>query len=139
MLPDAIAAPDGFLGPFLNILPLVTIAFFIVHQKLFTPPPTDDQTKMQHQMMKFMMVFMGFIFFKVAAGLCIYIIASSAWGVAERLLLPKPSSSQDAKATDAPKQPSRPAPGKPSPSASGGGNGAHKPSAKRKKKSKGRR
>lgn len=92
ILPPVLAAPNGWLGPFFNILPLVTIAFFILHQKLFTPPATDEQTRMQHKMMKFMMIFMGFIFFKVAAGLCIYIISSSAWGVAERLLLPKPQS-----------------------------------------------
>ena len=39
--------------------------------------------------MKYMMVFMGLLFFKVASGLCIYFIASSLWGVAERKLLPK--------------------------------------------------
>jgi len=89
IIPDFLSKQTGFLGPYFNILPLVTVAFFMIHQKLFTPPATDDQTKMQHQMMKFMMIFMGVIFFKVAAGLCIYIVASSAWGVAERLLLPK--------------------------------------------------
>ena len=133
VLPTALAAPDGFLGPFFNILPIVTIAFFIVHQKLFTPPPTDEQTRMQHQMMKFMMIFMGFIFFKVAAGLCIYIISSSAWGVAERLLLPKPSPKLvDDTAQDR---------GKSNPPKSGGSNGSPKPAApkKKKKKAKGRR
>jgi YidC/Oxa1 family membrane protein insertase len=38
--------------------------------------------------MKYMMLFMGFLFFKVAAGLCIYFIASSLWGIAERKLVP---------------------------------------------------
>ena len=72
------------LGPYFNILPLVTIALFIVQQKMFMPPPTDDQAKMQQNMMTFMMVFMGLLFFKVASGLCIYFIASSLWGVAEK-------------------------------------------------------
>jgi YidC/Oxa1 family membrane protein insertase len=40
-------------------------------------------------MMMFMTVFMGFMFFKVPAGLCIYFITSSLWGIAERKLLPK--------------------------------------------------
>jgi len=40
-------------------------------------------------MMTYMMVFMGLMFYKVAAGLCIYFIASSLWGLAERRLLPK--------------------------------------------------
>ncbi|MEZ6102768.1 MAG: membrane protein insertase YidC [Pirellulaceae bacterium] len=79
----------GWLGPYLNILPLITVGLFVIHQKLFTPPATDDSQKMQQQMMSVMMVFMGVMFHKVAAGLCIYFIASSLWGLGERLLLPK--------------------------------------------------
>ena len=41
------------------------------------------------KMMKYMMLFMGILFFKVASGLCLYFIVSSAWGIAERKLLPK--------------------------------------------------
>ena len=81
----------GMLGPYFNILPLITIAMFLVHQKLFMPPPTDDQSRMQMKMMNFMMIFMGVMFFKVASGLCIYFIASSLWGIAERKLIPKPT------------------------------------------------
>jgi len=44
---------------------------------------------MQQKVMKYMMVFMGLMFYKVAAGLCVYFIASSLWGFAERKLLPK--------------------------------------------------
>ena len=54
------------------------------------PPATDEQDAMQQKMMKYMMIFMGVMFFKVASGLCIYFIASSLWGIAERKLLPKP-------------------------------------------------
>jgi len=79
----------GWLGPFFNILPIITIALFILQQKMFTPPATDDQTRMQQKMMKYMMLFMGVLFFKVASGLCLYFIISSAWGIAERKLLPK--------------------------------------------------
>ena len=89
-MPTFLAAETGMLGPYLNVLPLITIALFLLQQKLFTPPPTDDQTRMQMQMMKFMMLFMGFLFFKVAAGLCLYFIASALWSVAERKLVPKP-------------------------------------------------
>ena len=46
---------------------------------------------MQQQIMKFMIVFMGVLFFKVPSGLCLYFIASSTWGIAERLMLPKPT------------------------------------------------
>jgi len=34
------------------------------------------------------MFFMALMFFKVPCGLCLYFIASSLWGIAERLLLP---------------------------------------------------
>jgi membrane protein insertase Oxa1/YidC/SpoIIIJ len=39
--------------------------------------------------MKYMMIFFGLLFYKVAAGLCLYFITSSLWGMAERRLLPK--------------------------------------------------
>src|SRR5260370_24020988 len=61
----------------------------IMQQKLMMPPAADDQAAMQQKMMKYMMVFFGLMFYKVAAGLCVYFIASSAWGFAERKLLPK--------------------------------------------------
>ncbi|MEC7564754.1 MAG: YidC/Oxa1 family membrane protein insertase, partial [Planctomycetota bacterium] len=79
----------GFLGPYLNLLPIVTITLFILQQKIYAPPATDDTQKMAQRMMKFMMLFMGVMFFRVASGLCIYFIASSTWGLLERKLLPK--------------------------------------------------
>jgi YidC/Oxa1 family membrane protein insertase len=49
MMPDFITRGTGIfgLGPFLNILPLVTIALFIWQQKMFMPPPADEQAAMQ--------------------------------------------------------------------------------------------
>ena len=43
---------------------------------------------------------MGVMFFKVAAGLCIYFITSSLWGIIERKLLPKPVLDTDKLALD---------------------------------------
>lgn len=91
---DALAfltSETGWLGPYLNLLPIVTIVLFLLQQKMFTPPPTDEQSAMQQKMMKYMMIFFGVMFFKVPAGLCIYFISSSLWGIAERKLLPKPA------------------------------------------------
>lgn len=81
---------SGWLGPYFNVLPIFTIGLFLLQQKLFTPPATDEQTAMQLKMMKFMTVIMGVLFYKVPAGLCVYFITSSLWGIAERKLLPKP-------------------------------------------------
>lgn len=77
------------LGPYFNLLPILTIGLFIAQQKMFMPPPADEQAAMQQKVMKYMMIFMGLMFFKVASGLCIYFIASSIWGLAERRFLPK--------------------------------------------------
>jgi YidC/Oxa1 family membrane protein insertase len=78
-----------YLGPYFNLLPVVAVALMIAQQKMMTPPPADDQQAMQQKMMKYMMVFFGLMFYKVAAGLCVYFIASSVWGFCERKLLPK--------------------------------------------------
>ncbi len=89
VLPAFLASPIGWLGPYLNVLPILTIALFWLHQKLFTPPPADEQQQMQQKMMAFMMILIGFMFYCVPSGLCIYFITSSLWGVAERKLLPR--------------------------------------------------
>lgn len=94
-----LAAPDAlfplpFAVPFFqwkefNVLPLITIGLFLVQQKMMMPPATNEEQAMQQKMMTYMTVFMGVMFYKVPAGLCVYFIASSLWGLAERKLLPK--------------------------------------------------
>jgi len=86
---------NNMLGPYFNLLPVLTIVLFLWQQKMFMPPPTDEQQRMQQGVMKYMMVFMGLLFFKVASGLCVYFIASSAWGLAERKLMPKTPKKDD--------------------------------------------
>lgn len=96
---ENLAAPDAlFQLPFaipilgwqeFNLLPLITVALFVVQQKMFMPPPANDEQALQQKMMNFMMIFMGVMFYRVPAGLCVYFIASSLWGMAERKLLPK--------------------------------------------------
>lgn len=81
---------QGFLGPYLNVLPIVTVFLFLLQQKMFMPPPTTEQAAMQQKIMKFMMIVIGFFFYKVASALCLYFIASSVWGIVERKLIPRP-------------------------------------------------
>src|SRR5579883_1294559 len=90
-----------YLGPYFNLLPVIAVALMIAQQKMMTPPPTDEQQAMQQKMMKYMMIFFGLMFYKVAAGLCLYFIASSAWGFCERKLLPKKKSEAGEQATPA--------------------------------------
>jgi len=78
-----------YLGPYLNALPIIAVVLMVIQQKLMTPPPTDEQQAQQQKMMRWMSIVFGVLFYKVAAGLCIYFISSSVWGLAERKLLPK--------------------------------------------------
>ncbi|TWT62446.1 membrane protein insertase YidC [Rubinisphaera italica] len=93
---DNLAAPDHlftmpfalpWLGSSFNLLPMLTVCLFIVQQKMFAPPPANEEQALQQKMMGYMMIFIGFMFYKVPAGLCIYFIASSMWAIAERKIL----------------------------------------------------
>jgi YidC/Oxa1 family membrane protein insertase len=97
---DNLAAPDmlfkfptevPFLGQYFNLLPFGVVALMLVQTKLFSPPATTPEAEAQQKMMKYMMVFMAFMFYKVPSGLGIYFITSSTWQICERLLLPKVS------------------------------------------------
>lgn len=94
---DNLAAPDGLfrlpfalpfgLGQDFSILPLCTVALFLIQQKMFMPPAQDEQQEMQYKMMNIMTVVMGIMFWHQPAGLCVYFIASSIWSISERKLL----------------------------------------------------
>ena len=118
-MPDAVNNGVGFpwfplfgsmfgLGPYLNLFPIITIALFLIQQKVMMPPAADEQAAQQQKIMKYVMVLMGLMFYKVAAGLCIYFIASTFWGLAERRFLPKLAPAGGDSGDDG--APSRPAP-----------------------------
>ena len=102
---DNLAAPDALfrmpftlpvLGQDFNLLPCMNVVLFLVQQKLFMPPPTDEQQEMQHKMMNVMTIFFAVMFWHVPAGLCIYFVASSLWSIGERKLLGNNSLAQPA-------------------------------------------
>ncbi len=104
-----LAAPDQllrfpfdvpFLGPYFNVLPILVIVLMMVQTKLFAPPATTAEQEMQQKMMKYMMVFMGFLFYRVPSGLGVYFITSSTWAICERLMLPKELRTRPAAAPD---------------------------------------
>ena len=95
---DNLAAPDmlfklpfelPLLGPYFNLLPLGVIGLMLAQTKLFTPPAATPEQEQQQKVMKFMMVGMMLMFYRVPAGLALYFITSSSWAIGERLLLPK--------------------------------------------------
>ncbi len=77
----------GWLGPYFNVLPVIVVVLYLTQQKLFMPPATDEQTALTQKMMSVMTLMMGLFFFRVPAGLCIYFITSSAWGICERIIV----------------------------------------------------
>ena len=95
---DNLAAPDslfgfGFeipwIGSTFNLLPLLNVGLFLFQQKQMMPPAQNEEEEMRNKMMSYMTVVMGFLFYTVPAGLCLYFIASSLLGMAERHLLKK--------------------------------------------------
>ncbi|GIW97309.1 MAG: membrane protein insertase YidC [Pirellulaceae bacterium] len=103
-MPEFIAGRGtGWLGPYFNLLPVVTVALFLAQQKMLMPKATDEQTRMTQNMMQVMTVFMGVLFFKVPSGLCIYFITSSLWSLVERQLVKR--SLPSAGATSSPASP----------------------------------
>lgn len=79
-----------YLGPFFNLLPVLAVGLMLYQQAKMMPPSTDPQAEQQRMMMKMMMVMMAVFFYKVAAGLSLYFIVSTLWGIIERQLIPKP-------------------------------------------------
>ena len=68
-----------WLGHYFNLLPFLVVALMLVQTKLFAPPATTPEAETQQKMMKYMMIFMAFMFYKVPSGLGIYFITSSLW------------------------------------------------------------
>jgi YidC/Oxa1 family membrane protein insertase len=78
-----------YLGPYFNLLPLIAVGLMMYVQSKMMPKSEDPQVQMQQKMMKFLLIMMLLFFYKSPAGLAIYFIASSIWGIIERQLLPK--------------------------------------------------
>ncbi len=78
-----------YLGPYLHILPIISVTVMYMYQKLMAPPAMDEQQEQQIKMMNYMTLVMGLAFYWVASGLCLYFIVSSLWGMVERKFVKK--------------------------------------------------
>lgn len=78
-----------YLGPYFNLLPILAVGLMLWQQNKMMSPPTDEQMAQQQQMMKIMLILMGIFFYKIAAGLVLYFIISTIWGMIERQFIPK--------------------------------------------------
>jgi YidC/Oxa1 family membrane protein insertase len=52
-----------YLGPYLNILPIIAVVLMMLQQQMLTAPPTDEQQAAQQTMMKFMTIFFGVLIY----------------------------------------------------------------------------
>jgi YidC/Oxa1 family membrane protein insertase len=120
---DSLRSSIIYLGPYFNVLPVIAVTFMIVQQKLLTPPPTDEQSAATMKMMPYIMAVMGFMFYKVAAGLCLYFISTSVWGLLERKVFLKKKVDE---MSDPKNRPVKPAAVSPAPAGKGKGKAAPK-------------
>ncbi|MBY0588936.1 membrane protein insertase YidC [bacterium] len=88
--PIRIGFVESLLGPYFNLLPIISLVQLILVMMMNMPKSTSPEAKLQKQVMIGMMIMMSFMFYKVPSGLCIYIITGSLWGMLERKLMPKP-------------------------------------------------
>jgi len=101
-----------YLGPYFNVLPGIAVVFMMIQQGQTMPPPTDEQQEVQQKMLKYMTVIFGIMFYKVAAGLCLYFIVGSIWSMAERYMLPQDATDLGAAPPDGEPVPAGPTPPK---------------------------
>ncbi|MBX7102684.1 MAG: YidC/Oxa1 family insertase periplasmic-domain containing protein [Gemmataceae bacterium] len=113
-----ISKPDGlggflYLGPYFNLLPVVGAVLIFMQQKLSMPAEMSEEQRQQASIMKYMTGVMAIMFYRVPAGLSLYFICSSIWGLTERKLVKKMLANEAAKPVP-PKQKSQQqqAPGK---------------------------
>lgn len=92
-----------YLGPYFNLLPILATGQMLLQMHLMSPPATTPEAQLQKRMMTFMSLFMSFLFYNVPSGLCIYMLTTMSWSLAERQLLPKPPTPTPGSVVAAPK------------------------------------
>ncbi|MEX0774725.1 MAG: YidC/Oxa1 family insertase periplasmic-domain containing protein [Phycisphaeraceae bacterium] len=72
-----------------NILPFLMAIVFYFQQKLMTPPPADpnSQAAQTQKMMKWMVLLFPVMLYSAPSGLTLYIMASTAAGIVDSLLI----------------------------------------------------
>ncbi|KAA3613483.1 MAG: membrane protein insertase YidC [Planctomycetota bacterium] len=72
----------------LNILPILMVVLWVLHQRTM-PKPADPQQAQMQKMMSFMPIMFGLLLYNYAAGLSLYMITSSALGIFESKVIRK--------------------------------------------------
>lgn len=95
-VPDALVSFGGPVAGFwplsgivaFNLLPLVMVVLWILHQRSM-PKPTDPQQLQMYKIMAIMPVMFGLLLYNYASGLSLYMITSSALGIVEQKVIRK--------------------------------------------------
>ena len=79
-----------FIGvlDWLNILPILMVILWVLQQKVM-PKPTDPQAAQMQKMMMWMPVVFGVFLYNYAAGLSLYMVTSSLFGIFEYTIVRK--------------------------------------------------
>jgi len=78
----------GNMLEYLNVLPILMIALWIVQQRAM-PKPSDEQQARMQRMMVWMPILFGVFLYNYAAGLSLYMITSSSLGIFEMRVIKK--------------------------------------------------
>lgn len=73
---------------YLNVLPPLMVVLWIVQQRVM-PKPTDEQALRMQKMMMWMPILFGFFLYNYAAGLSLYMITTSVFGILEQTVIKK--------------------------------------------------
>lgn len=93
-----------FIGTieYFNLLPILMVVLWVWQQRTM-PTPTDPQQARMMKMMAFMPILFGFLLYNYAAGLSLYMITSSAFGIVEIKVIRKLWPIDDAELAKKPK------------------------------------
>ena len=78
--------PVPIIGPieYFNLLPILMVVLWIAQQKVVPKPATDnEQARQMQKMMMWMPILFGVFLYNYAAGLSLYMITTSAFGIME--------------------------------------------------------
>ncbi len=86
-LPDSMFTVPG-VGIGFNLLPILATGAFVA-QMMMAPKPADPQARQQQKIMFFMPIVFGVMFYNYAAGLSLYMLTSSLYGMFESKFIRK--------------------------------------------------
>lgn len=84
--------PFPLIGPieYLNLLPILMVVLWVGQQKVVPKPATDnEQARQMQKMMMWMPIMFGVFLYNYAAGLSLYMITTSAFGIMEYTVIRK--------------------------------------------------